>query len=109
MQFESFAICKHSVILVDFLVIFLFLLLACLSVNFFLPISKTPCESLNAALVSCHNDVKGGPHCVKKTVLNSFRKLNIVGCLPLKKLDQGGRGAGVMGIPGPLARNFAPV
>ena len=90
-----------------------------LLISQFLVYQRNPFRiTLRYSIVSGHNGVGGGgeggrggggPHCVKKRILNSFCNLNIVGCLPLKELYKEGRGPGVTGIPGPLVPNLAPV
>ena len=88
-----------------------------LLISQFLVYQRNPFRiTLRYSILSGHNGVGeegrgggGGPHCVKKRILNSFCNLNIVGCLPLKELYKEGRGPGVTGIPGPLVPNLAPV
>ena len=82
-----------------------------LLISQFLVYQRNPFRiTLRYSIVSGHNGVGGGgPHCVKKRILNSFCNLNIVGCLLLKELYKEGRGPGVTGIPGPLVPNLAPV
>ena len=87
-----------------FFVNFLFLLLACLSVNFFLPISKTPCESLNAAL-SCHVTMtwKGATLCQKEGT-QQFSQTEYCRLFAFKKARprrKGGRGHGHPRTPRP--------
>ena len=72
-----------------FLFIFRFYCLpVCLLLSQFFVFQRNPFRvTLRCSIVSGHNGVGGGgPHFVKNRILNSFRNLNIVGCLPLRKL-----------------------